>query len=100
MGGVCGFAPVFPRVFFKQKIYKDSLMIETNTFQKYCSDFDYHFIWCWKDVKILQWKYLRNRIYTTNGMLITANKLKLIWMNIKEPKSYDNVIKQISGWYP
>ena len=48
-------------------------------------------------MKILQLKYLHNRSYTENGMLIKVNKLKLIWNNVKERKSYNNVIKQISG---
>ena len=57
----------------------------------------YQFILCWQDVKILQLKYLHNRSYTKNSMLIKVNKLKLIWNNVKERKSYNNVIKQISG---
>ena len=45
-------------------------------------------------------KILSNRSYTKNGMLIKVNKLKLIWNNVKELKSYINVIIQISGSYP
>ena len=30
-------------------------------------------------------------------MLNKVNKLKLIWNNVKERKSYNNAIKQISG---
>ena len=51
----------------------------------------------WQDVKILHLKYLHNRRYTKNGMLIKVNKLKLIWNNVKERKSYNNVVKKISG---
>ena len=56
----------------------------------------YQFILSWQDVKFLQLKYLHNRSYIKKGMLIKVNKLKLIW-NVKERKSYNNVIKQISG---
>ena len=45
-------------------------------------------------------KILNNCSYTKNGMLIKVNKLKLIWNNVKELKSYINVIIQISGSYP
>ena len=57
----------------------------------------YQFILCWQDVNILQLKYLHNRSYTKNSMLIKVNKLKRIWNNVKERKSYNNVMKQISG---
>ena len=53
-----------------------------------------NFILCWKDVKLLQSKYLHNRSFTK------VNKLKLIWDNVKNRKSYNNLIKQISGSYP
>ena len=33
----------------------------------------YQFILCWEDVKILQLKYLHNRSYTKNSMLIKVN---------------------------
>ena len=61
---------------------------------------DYHCSLCWQDVKILQLRCLNNCSYTKNGMLIKVNKLKLIWNNVKERKSYNKVIKQISGSYP
>ena len=32
-----------------------------------------------------------------NSMPIKVNKLKLIWNNVKERKSYNNVVKQIPG---
>ena len=38
----------------------------------------YLFILCWQDVKIIQLKYLHNRGYTKNSILIKVNKLKLI----------------------
>ena len=57
----------------------------------------YQFILCWQDVKILQLKYLHNRSYTKNSMLIKVNKLKLIWSKVKERKSYNNVVKQVSS---
>ena len=60
----------------------------------------YPFILCWQDVKILQLKYLHNRSYTNNSMLIKVNKLKLIRNNVKERKNYSNVIKKVSGSYP
>ena len=50
-----------------------------------------------QDVKLLQLKYLHNRSYTKISMLIKFSKLKLIWNNVKESKSYNNVIKQIYG---
>ena len=53
----------------------------------------YQFILCWQDVKILQLKYLHNRSYTKNSMLIKVNELKLILKNVKERKSYNNVTK-------
>ena len=58
----------------------------------YCYFYHHHqFILCWQDVNILQLKYLHNRSYTNNGMLIKVNKLWLIWNNVKECKSYNNV---------
>ena len=60
----------------------------------------YQFILCWQDVKILQLKYLHNRSYTKNSMLIKVNKLKLIWNNVKERKSYNNVVKKFWLTYP
>ena len=33
----------------------------------------YQFILCWQDVKILQLKYLHNRSYTKNSLLIEVN---------------------------
>ena len=33
-------------------------------------------------------------------MPIKGNKLKLIWSKLEELKSYSNVIKQVSGFYP
>ena len=61
---------------------------------------DYQFILRWEDAKILQLKYFHNCSYTKNGILIKVSKLKLIWNNVKERKSYNNVIKQNSGSYP
>ena len=57
----------------------------------YC--YYYQFILCWQDEKILQLKYLHNRSYTKNDMLIKVNKLKLIWNKVKERKGYNNVKK-------
>ena len=48
----------------------------------------------WRDIKFLQLKYLQNCSYTNNSMLIKVSKLKLIWNNIKERKSCNNVIKK------
>ena len=58
------------------------------------------FILCCHDAKILQLKHLNTRGYSKNVMLIQINKPKLIWNNVKERKSYNNVIKQIFGSYP
>ena len=49
--------------------------------------------------KMLRLGYLHNRSYTKNSMLIKVNKRKLISNNVKERKSYNNIIKQISGLY-
>ena len=48
-------------------------------------------------ILVLQLKYSDNSSYADNGMLIKDNELKLIWNNIKESKSYNNVIKKI--WF-
>ena len=47
--------------------------------------------------KNLHLKHFHNRGYTKNSMLIKVNKLKLTWNKLKERKSYNNVIKKISG---